>query len=165
MSRAFVKESDENLVSDELPERPQSPYPNYVTPAGLAQLQNHYAELQEQRVRLAAADDPLSKQQVKQVERDLRYFQQRLESAIPVGLSGQPRDEAHFGAIVDVSDEKDVRHTFSIVGEDEADVSVGKVSWSSPLGRAMIGSKVGDTVVWKRPAGDTDLEILAIRYR
>jgi len=164
MSRAFVKESDEDLVSDELPERPQSPYPNYVTPAGLTQLHSHYAELQEQRAKLAAADEPLLKQQVKQIERDLRYFQQRLESAIPVATSGQPRDEAHFGAIVDVSDENDAHHTFRIVGEDEADVAVGKISWSSPLGNAMIGSKVGDTVVWKRPAGDTELEILAIRY-
>ena len=164
MSRAFVKESDEDLVSDELPERPQSPYPNYVTPSGLAQLQSHYAKLQEQRAKLAAADDPLLKQQVKQIERDLRYFQQRLESAIPVAMSEQPRDEVHFGAIVAVSDETDAHHTFSIVGEDEADVSVGKISWSSPLGKAMMGSKVGDTVVWKRPAGDTELEILAIRY-
>lgn len=164
MSRAFVKESDEDLVADELPERPQSPYPNYVTPAGLAQLQSHYGELQERRAKLAAADDPLLKQQVKQIERDLRYFQQRLESAIPVALSSQPRDEVHFGAIVDVSDETDSHHTFSIVGEDEADVGAGKISWSSPLGKAMLGSKVGDMVVWKRPAGDTELEILALRY-
>jgi len=164
MSRAFVKESDENLVSDELPERPQSPYPNYVTPAGLAQLQAHYGGLQEQRAQLNAAEDPLLKQQVKQVERDLRYFQQRLESAILVELAGQPRDEVHFGAIVEVSDENVRCHTFRIVGEDEADVGAGKISWSSPLGKAMIGSKVGDTVVWKRPAGDTELAILGIRY-
>jgi transcription elongation factor GreB len=142
MSRAFVKESDEDLVSDELPERPQSPYPNYVT----------------------AAEDPLLKQQLGQVKRDLRYFHQRLESAILVESSGQPRDEAHFGAIVDVSDENNRSHTFSIVGEDEAEVAAGKISWSSPLGKAMIGSKVGDVVVWKRPAGETELEILGIRY-
>lgn len=164
MSRAFVKESDEDLVSDELPERPQSPYPNYVTPAGLTQLQAQYAALQDRRARLVAADDPLAKQHVRQVQRDLRYFQQRLESAILVEVSGQPRDEVHFGAIVDVADENGERRTFSIVGEDEADVGAGKISWSSPLGKAMIGSKVGDNVVWKRPAGDTGLEILGIHY-
>ena len=164
MSRAFVKESDEDLVSDELPERPQSPYPNYVTPAGLARLQAQYAELQEYRARLVAADDPLSKQHLRQVQRDLRYFQQRLESAILVEVSGQPRDEVHFGAMVDVSDENGGRQTFAIVGEDEADVGAGKISWASPLGKAMIGSKVGDSVVWKRPAGDADLEILSIHY-
>ncbi|MBL8528135.1 MAG: GreA/GreB family elongation factor [Burkholderiales bacterium] len=164
MSRAFVKESDEDLVSDELPERPQSPYPNYVTPAGLARLQAQYAELQEHRARLVAADDPLSKQHLRQVQRDLRYFQQRLESAILVEVSGQPRDEVHFGAMVDVSDENGGRQTFAIVGEDEADVGAGKISWASPLGKAMIGSKVGDSVVWKRPAGDAGLEILSIHY-
>jgi transcription elongation GreA/GreB family factor len=165
MSRAFVKESDEDLVSDELPERPQSPYPNYVTPAGLARLQAQYTELQERRARLAEADDSLSKQQVRQVQRDLRYFQQRLESAIRVEISSQPQDEVHFGAVVEVSDENGERHTFSIVGEDEADVGAGKISWASPLGKAMIGSKVGDNVVWKRPAGDAGLEILTIHYR
>jgi transcription elongation GreA/GreB family factor len=164
MSRAFVKESDEDLVSDELPERPQSPYPNYVTPAGLARLQAYYAELQERRAQLVAADDPLSKQHLRQIQRDLRYFQQRLESAILVEVSNQPRDEVHFGAVVDVGDENGGRHTFSIVGEDEADVGAGKISWASPLGKAMIGSKVGDYVAWKRPAGDTELEILAIYY-
>lgn len=164
MSRAFVKESDENLVADELPERPQSPYPNYVTPVGLARLQAQYAELQERRARLASADDPLSRQQFREVQRDLRYFQHRLESAILVEVTSQPRDEVHFGAMVDVSDESGKRHTFSIVGEDEANVGVGKISWASPLGKAMIGSRVGDSVVWRRPAGDASLEILAIRY-
>ncbi len=164
MSRAFVKESDEDLVSDELPERPQSPYPNYVTPVGLAQLQGQYAELQERRAQLVADDDPLAKQHLRQTQRDLRYFQQRLESAILVEGSGQPRDEAHFGAMVDVADDAGKQHTFSIVGEDEANVGAGKISWASPLGKAMIGSKVGDSVVWKRPAGDSGLEILAIRY-
>lgn len=164
MSRAFVKESDENLASDELPERPQSPFTNYVTPAGLAKLHGQFAELQDRRTRLAAAEDPLSQQQVKQVERDLRYFQQRLESAILVEPAGQPEDEVHFGAEVEVSGGNDLRHTFSIVGEDEADVNLGKISWASPLGKAMIGSRTGDTVIWKRPAGDAELEILAIRY-
>ena len=164
MSRAFVKESDEDLASDELPERPQSPYPNYVTPAGLAQLQVQYAELLDRRARLVAADDPLLKQQLRQVQRDLRYFRGRLQSAILVEVSNQPRDEVHFGAMVDVGDENGKRRTFSIVGEDEADVGAGKISWASPLGKAMIGSKVGDNVVWKRPAGDTGLEILAIHY-
>ena len=164
MSRAFVKESDEDLVSDELPERPQSPYPNYVTPIGLARLQAQYAELQDHRARLVADDDPLSKQHLRQVQRDLRYFQQRLESAILVEVSSQPRDEVHFGAMVDVGQESGERRTFSIVGEDEADVGAGKISWASPLGKAMIGSKVGDSVVWKRPVGDTGLEILAIHY-
>jgi transcription elongation GreA/GreB family factor len=55
-------------------------------------------------------------------------------------------------------------HEFTIVGEDEADVATGKVSWLSPLAKALIGARVGDTVKWRRPVGDTDLEILDIHY-
>jgi transcription elongation GreA/GreB family factor len=54
--------------------------------------------------------------------------------------------------------------TFNIVGEDEADIARNKVSWGSPLAKALIGHKIGETVVWKRPAGNTELEITAIRY-
>lgn len=165
MSRAFVKEADENQAAEEVPERPQSPHPNYVTPRGLAQLQAHYQALMEQRAALAAAgEDPLAPQQLKQVERDIRYFQGRLERAIVVDPATQPKDEVHFGAAVSVSDESGEVREFSIVGEDEADVARGKVSWVSPLGKAMIGARAGDTVVWKRPAGDAELEIVSIRY-
>src|SRR3546814_7399052 len=76
MSRAFVKEQDTEPL-DELPERPQSPHPNYVTPSGLAALQAQLHALQEQRHHLLEHpdEDLLSKETLKQVERDLRYFQ------------------------------------------------------------------------------------------
>ena len=165
MSRAFVKEQDDKPAIDELPERPQSPHPNYVTSKGYAQLQERCQALLKQRSALAAdADAPLAAQQLKQVERDLRYFQARLERAIVVDPTTQPAGEVHFGARVNVRDENGEGHEFIIVGEDEADVAKGKVSWDSPLARAMIGARVGDNVVWKRPAGDLGLEIIAIRY-
>ena len=164
MSRAFVKGADEE-PDDDLPERPLSPHPNYVTPSGLSYLQARVQELQQARDQLAAdEDDPLAKQKVLEVKRDLRYFKARLESAIPVDPAAQPRDEVHFGAKVEVEGEDGRRQQFSIVGEDEADVTGGKISWASPLGKSMIGSKVGDTVVWRRPAGETELEIVSIRY-
>ena len=165
MSRAFVKEQD-NESLDELPERPQSPHPNYVTPTGLAALQAQLHALQEQRHHLLEHpdEDLLSKETLKQVERDLRYFQGRVDHAILVDLSTQPADEVGFGAVVRCVDEDDQEHEFAIVGEDEADVSAGKISWVSPLAKALIGAGVGDTVVWKRPAGDLELEILSIRY-
>ena len=164
MSRAFVKGSDDN-VEDDLPERPLSPHPNYVTANGLAQLQARVQELQQARDRLAAEEDnSLAKQKLLEVKRDLRYFQARLESAILVDPAAQPRDEAHFGAVVEVDGEDGKRHQFVMVGEDEADVASAKISWSSPLGKSLIGAKVGDTVVWQRPAGDTELEIISIRY-
>jgi transcription elongation GreA/GreB family factor len=165
MSRAFVKEQDDKPAIDELPERPQSPHPNYMTARGRALLQERCQELLKQRALLAAdSDDALAAQQLRQVERDLRYFQARLERAIVVDPLTQPADEVHFGAGVSLRDENGKKHEFAIVGEDEADAARNRISWVSPLAHAMIGSRVGDTVVWKRPVGDLDLEIIAIRY-
>ena len=166
MSRAFVKESDDDLAAGELPERPLGTHPNYVTPAGLEQLHSRVRGLQERRERLnaEAADDPMGKQKLREVERDLRYFNAQLERAIVVDPTGQPPEEAHFGAVVRIVDEYGKAHRFSIVGDDEADVSAGKISWASPLAKAMMGSKVGDVVIWHRPAGDTEVEIAEIFY-
>jgi transcription elongation factor GreB len=166
MSRAFVKESDDDLAAGELPERPLGTHPNYVTPAGLEQLQSRVRGLQERRERLnaEAADDPMGKQKLREVERDLRYFNAQLERAIVVDPTGQPPEEVHFGAVVRIVDEYGKAHRFSIVGDDEADVSAGKISWASPLAKAMMGSKVGDVVTWRRPAGDTEVEIAEISY-
>ena len=68
------------------------------------------------------------------------------------------------GAIVRCVDETGQEHEFAIVGEDEADVAKAKISWVSPLAKALIGAGEGDSVVWKRPVGDLGLEILTIRY-
>jgi transcription elongation GreA/GreB family factor len=166
MSRAFVKDSDDDLAAGELPERPLSAHPNYVTPQGLVELQSRLRELQESHEQLApqAQDDSDAKQKLRVVERDLRYFNAQLERAIVVDLHGQPRDEVHFGATVAILDESGKRHRFTIVGDDEGDVTAGKVSWASPLAKAMIGARVGDTVTWRRPAGDADVEIVEITY-
>lgn len=165
MSRAFVKESDDTALGDELPERPQSPHPNYVTPPGLAALQAQLAELQEQKRQLGEdAEDLLNKETLKLVERDIRYFQGRLDHAIPIDPATQPHDRVAFGAQVETVDDNDAEREFVIVGEDEADAAAGKISWVSPLARALVGAAVGDTVTWKRPAGDLELEIVAISY-
>ena len=163
MSRAFVKEND--LEYADVPERPQSEHPNYVTPTGLAQLQDEAAQLEEERLRLSPLkEDPIVRQQMAVIERDLRYVQGRLECAIPVNPAEQQQDVILFGAIVEVEDEEGATHVFEIVGEDEADIHNNKVSWVSPLARALIGQKVGDSVIWKRPAGDLALEVTDIRY-
>ena len=81
-----------------------------------------------------------------------------------VDPGGQPRDEVHFGADVEIVDEDDKEHRFSIVGDDEADVTAGKISWASPLAKALMGAHVGDTVVWRRPAGEAQVEIVDITY-
>ena len=164
MSRAFVKEADDNLPSDELPERPQSPHPNYVTPSGLTQLQMRVHSLQQERDQIAAHDDPMARTRLLEVKRDLRYFQGRVERAILVDPSNQPKDEVHFGAEVEFVDESGARLTYRIVGEDEADVGAGRLSWASPLGKALIGLKVGDSFSWTRAGRAQDMEISAIRY-
>lgn len=165
MSRAFVKGDDSDLSGEEVPERPISPHPNYVTPLGLSQLRDKYEALIARHAQLKAAAEDFDKPKLTEIERDLRYFSQRLESAIPVDVSSEPQDEVHFGATVKTEFAEGEVHEFTIVGEDEADVATGKVSWQSPLAKALIGARVGDTVRWRRPAGDTELEILQIRYR
>lgn len=170
MSRAFVKEEDN--IADEVPERMHSPHPNYVTPQGLAQLQ---AQLQEIEAALAVLGRPVAgavgadgklvdRQQRSVLERNLRYVRERIARAIPVDLAAQPRDHVAFGAIVDTADDDDQRRRFQIVGEDEADPAAGKLSWVSPLAKALTEAGIGDVITWKRPAGDIDLEIVAISY-
>ena len=166
MSRAFVNESDDDLTAGELPERPVPPHVNYVTPKGLEQLQARLRELAERHEQLKprSEEDSEARQKLCEIERDLRYFRSQVERATLVDTANQPRDRVHFGAIVKMEDEDGAEHEFSIVGDDEADVSSGKISWDSPLARAMIGAKVGDTVVWRRPAGEAEVYIVDIRY-
>jgi transcription elongation GreA/GreB family factor len=164
MSRAFIKEDSEDRPSEELPERPVSNEPNYVTQEGLALLRRKVDQLAAEHARLKQAGENFDKPRLAEIERDLRYYQLRLESAIAVDVSKEPKDEVHFGATVRTEDEDGKVHTFTIVGEDEADVARGKVSWRSPLSKALIGAKVGDTVTWSRPAGATTLEVLEIHY-
>lgn len=164
MSRAFVKESDEELSAGELPERPISDAPNYVTPRGMAQLQARLRELQQEHAQLVSADETMAKQRRAEVERDLRYYNAQIERAVVVNPQAQPHDEVRFGATVTIRDENDVAHVFHIVGDDEADVVAGHISWASPLAKALIGARIGDVVVWQRPAGRTEVEVKNIQY-
>jgi transcription elongation factor GreB len=167
MSRAFVKEQDGDVPEESVPERQISDHPNYVTPAGLRRLEQRVGELEEQRLQLlaAAADEgSLAEQQLAYVDRDLRYFTKRLETAILVKSAGQPRRMVKFGAAVTVVEPDGSRRTFTIVGEDEADLSAGKISYVSPLAAALLDARVGASVRWRRPKGDRDLTIEAIDY-
>jgi transcription elongation GreA/GreB family factor len=166
MSRAFVKEQDGNFPDDDIAELPQTDEPNYVTPGGLAHLRAKHHALLERHAALAqrAEDDPVQKPALRALERELHFVTGRIERAVVVDPAVQPVDEVRFGAEVTVEDEDGKRSRFLIVGQDEADVAQGKVSWASPLARAMMGAKVGDVVDWQRPAGASRLEITAIRY-
>lgn len=163
MSRGFVKEDDLEHAGTDLPERPISPHANYVTPVGLTQLQIQSENLELERQKLSPhKEDPVASQRLGMVERDLRYFQTRLESVILVEPTCSITEQVLFGATVKVEDENGDSQTFTIVGEDEANIAASKVSYVSPLARALIGHKIGETVIWKRPAGDLTLEIIEI---
>lgn len=166
MSRAFVKESDDEFSAGELPERPVPEHANYVTPAGLEQLRARARELAEQHEQLKAiaAEDSEAKRKLREVERDQRYVNAQLERAELVEPAQQPHGEVRFGATVALEDEQGVVQAFSIVGDDEADVAAGKISWGSPLARSLLGARIGDTVKWQRPAGLAEVAIVAISY-
>lgn len=170
MSRAFVKESDDDAAAGELPERPVPAHPNYVTARGLAQLQARERELaaRHESLKPAAEDDSAVKQTLREIDRDLRYLRAQLERAELVQpRSAQAISESRgvrFGATVVIEDDSGTRHTYRIVGDDEADAAIGDISWASPLARALIDARVGDVVTWHRPAGATDVEIVDIRY-
>jgi transcription elongation GreA/GreB family factor len=100
MSRAFVKEENEALTDEALPERPLSSEPNYVTPAGLESLRAKVGRLHAEHARLKKAAEDFDRPKLSQIERDLRYFQTKLDTAIPVNGAKQPLDEVRFGASV-----------------------------------------------------------------
>jgi transcription elongation GreA/GreB family factor len=165
MSRGFVKEDDLELAGTDLPERPISEHPNYVTPTGLAQLEAQVEALSAKHSTLSPQkEDPIISQQLAVIERDLRYFEARLEQAILVEANQDAPTLVVFGTSVMVEDEEGNQHTFQIVGEDEADLNANKVSYVSPLAKALIGHKAGETVKWMRPAGNVLLDIISITY-
>lgn len=150
MSQAFVKEGD---ASDDLPERPVSEEPNYVTPQGLRELRERVSALLERRKTAAAELER------KAAERDLRYYQARLESAIVVDHREGAPEDVRFGAEVEVRDQAGLKR-FAIVGEDEAEPARGKLAWSSPLALALLGARPGDAVDF----GDGRLSVVSVRY-
>lgn len=164
MSRAFVKEPDGDQAVDERPDRLHSPHVNYVTPEGLRQLQERLGGLLLRRQSLAGTTSVDDKKQVMRIDRDLRYCEERIRRAVLIDPAGQPKDEVHFGAVVEVETHDGRRMTFAIVGEDEADAAQGKISWVSPLARALEDARVGEAVLWKRPAGEAELTVVGIFY-
>ena len=165
MSRAFVKEPDGDQAEDDLPERPQSDLPNYITPAGLEDLRARLAELQKENEQLKSESEALaSRSRKKSLEQEIKYLEQRLQSAIVIDPAQQPDDAIRFGATVELLDENDKTWTFTIVGEDEAEPANNRISWASPLAKELMGKQVDDAVVWERPAGRLELEITDFRY-
>jgi transcription elongation GreA/GreB family factor len=152
MSRAFVKDADENV--DELPGRPISSHPNLVTVEGLAAIEATFTRLQQQHARALASGDRAG---LAATARELRYWGSRRASAQVVATPVNP-SKVQFGCSVTIMRDDARQQTYRIVGEDEADPSRGTISYVSPLARAVIGKQLGDT----DRVGKSDLEVLGI---
>lgn len=153
---------------------------NYVTPAGHRALVDELDWLwRVERPRIvevvswAAGNGDRSengdylygKKRLREIDRRVRFLRKRIERSEVVDPSRQQnRSRVFFGATVTYVDEEDVELTISIVGVDEADMEKGKVSWISPVARALLKSEVGDVVAIRTPSGLRQLEVLAINY-
>ena len=143
MSRAFVKEADGVDVVENLPERPVSEHPNFVTAGGLATIEAELERVHREHAQAQAANDRAA---LARTARDLRYWTSRRTTAqvIAPPIAG---GEVQFGSTVTIERDDGRRQTFRIVGEDEADPAHGTVSHVSPLARALFGKRVGDTAM------------------
>lgn len=154
MSRAFVKEADGTEVYDDLPDRPISDDPNFVTEHGLALIEEEIAKLRAALEEAQAKDD---RSAIAEISRDLRYWTARRATAEVVHPPSET-DTVRFGLSVTIKRDDGRRLTYRIVGQDEADPAKGLLSFVSPLGRALAGKSVGDTV----EVGPHKAEIVAI---
>ena len=166
MSRGFVKEDDQ----EEVPIVPQRAYlpegvTNFVTPCGMDQLLVEKQMLVNEKNNLNNADENEKRIALNYINAKLQLLNNRIIEAKIVNLSGQPQNEIRFGATINLKIEasKDIQ-TFQIVGVDEADISKGKVSFISPIAKALISKKIGDKVILKQAKKDIVFEIIDISY-
>ena len=164
MSRAFVKEPDGDQAETDLPVRPQSKHPNYITMKGLEKQKKHLHELVLECSALKTSNTLADKNKIKLLNADITYLKQRVESAIPIKVEEQGREDIRFGATITLVDENNTQYKFTIVGQDEVDTKNGLISWVSPLASTLIGKQVGDTIIWARSVGDLELEIIEFDY-
>ena len=152
----------------------------FITPEGVAKIRAEYEELfGTERPRLvdtiawAASNGDRSengdyiygRKKLREIDRRLGYLSKVMRQATVVDPASQPdRDQIRFGATVALADEDDNRRTLTIVGDDEADASNGKIGWSAPIARALRGARVGDERLVTLPSGEKSYEIMEIRY-
>jgi transcription elongation factor GreB len=182
MNKAFTKESDGGEDEDQDASVPALPAgtKNYITPAGFKRLKDEALHLLDRErpelvkvIQWAAsngdrsenADYIYGKRRLREIDRRIRFLTRRLDAAEVVDpVAREATDQVFFGATVTVADEAGDEKTYSIVGIDEADVSRGRISWISPLARALIKAREGDTVIVRTPGGEEQLEIVEVRY-
>ncbi|MBI4702535.1 MAG: transcription elongation factor GreB [Deltaproteobacteria bacterium] len=153
--------------------------PNYITPTGARRLADELEKLLrverpktvEQVAEAAAQGDrsenaeyKYGKLRLREIDRRIRSLQKRLDQAVIVDPRQQRGEAVRFGAHVAIEDEQGERRGYQLVGEDESEPSAGRLSWCSPLGRALLGRRVGDAVQVRRPAGEMEVRIVEVRY-
>ncbi|MBX3647581.1 MAG: transcription elongation factor GreB [Rhodocyclaceae bacterium] len=181
MSKAFVKE--ESPEEEDVPSAPALPpgTKNYVTRRGYAQLKAELEQLVKaerpalvQVVSWAAKNGDRSengdyiygKKRLREIDRRIRFLMKRLENAVIVDPASQENSEqVFFGATVTVCDEAGCELTYQIVGIDEADAGKGMISWISPLAKALLKAREGDTVRFQIPDGLRELDVVGICYK
>jgi transcription elongation factor GreB len=104
------------------------------------------------------------KKRLREIDRRVRFLIKRLENAEVVHSAGRDADQVYFGATVSVRGAAGAERTLTIVGADEVDAARGRVSWLSPMARALLKARAGDTVTLRTPAGAEALEILDVQY-
>jgi len=167
MSRGFVKEDDQ----EEVPIVPQRAYlpegvTNFVTRTGMDQLLAEKQMLIDEKENLNNTSENEKRIALNFINAKLQLLNRRIAEAKVIDLNEQPQNEIRFGATVKLKTEVsgDIQ-VLQIVGVDEADIAKGKISFLSPLARALINKKAGDKITLKRDRGDIIYEIMDIAYR
>ena len=183
MNKAFTRESETDLDDEQ---ELASPLPagarNYMTPGGFARMKDELEHLvQKERPELVAivawaagngdrsenGDYIYGKKRLREIDRRIRFLIRRLDNAEVVDAAAhrdEGSDQVFFGATVTLRSAKDGERTVSIVGVDEIDTARGYISWVSPMARALLKAREGDTVTLHTPGGVDELEIVRVRY-
>jgi transcription elongation factor GreB len=154
--------------------------PNTITPAGFAAMRAEYRRLLEierpalvETISWAAGNGDRSengdyiygRKRLREIDRTLDRLSRKMKAAQVVDPAGQvERGKVFFGATVTIADEDDNQRTVTLVGEDEADAGAGRISWQSPLARALRGAAVSDLRCVMLPGGSKEYEVVAIEY-
>lgn len=153
---------------------------NYITPEGVERLKAEYHELMHgerpkvvEVVTWAAgngdrsenADYQYGKKRLREIDKRVRFLTKRIENAEVVDPKAIQSKTIVFGATVTIVDEEENAKTYKIVGEDEFDIKLGKISWKSPVAKALLGKKLGDEVVIHKPTGEEYVVIEKIEYK
>jgi transcription elongation factor GreB len=182
MNKAFTRETDGD---DEEEPEPSLQLPlgtrNYITPGGHARIRDELDHLLRSErphvvevVHWAASNGDRSedgdyiygKRRLREIDRRIRFLTRRLDLAEIVDPARQENsDQVFFGATVTLCDEQGAEQTYQIVGVDETDFTRGRISWVSPLARALLKAREGDVVRFLSPAGWREVEVLTIEYR